>query len=155
MTHPDLAEALTREHREIDAGIEAFVRALDDGAVDPSPLARAFDALRRHIYVEEELLFPPIRKAGMMMPLLVMTREHGDVWRLMDQLEALLRASDDGTLRSTCQELLTSLDQHNAKEEPIIYPHTSSGLTAAEAAVLAEFIQAGATPDGWVCEAAR
>ena len=49
MATVDVADALTREHHEIDAGIEAFARALDGGELDPSPLLRAFAALRRHI----------------------------------------------------------------------------------------------------------
>lgn len=59
---PTLRAALEREHHEIDAGIEKFLE-------DPAPtqsLATAFTALRRHIYLEEEYLFPPLRAEGLM-----------------------------------------------------------------------------------------
>lgn len=46
--------------------------------------------LRRYIYLEEAFVFPPIRKAGMIMPIFVMTREHGELWRTTDFLADLL-----------------------------------------------------------------
>jgi hypothetical protein len=49
MTTGTLATALEREHREIDAGIEAFLASLADGQPRPEPLVRAMQALRRHI----------------------------------------------------------------------------------------------------------
>ncbi|MBC7592669.1 MAG: hemerythrin domain-containing protein [Kineosporiaceae bacterium] len=154
-----LQAALTREHRDIDAGIEAFVADLDRGVIDPEPLLNAFEALRRHIYLEEEFLFPAIRQSGLVMPVLVMLREHGTLWQLMDTLTELLEGNDRAdvgdVLLSTCRELLGALDQHNSKEEPIIYPHAATDLTEEAAADLADFLETGTTPDGWACEAAR
>jgi len=62
---------------------------------------------------------------------LVMLREHGTLWHLMDQLTELLLdskhpAGGDDQLLSTCRELLDQLDEHNSKEEPIIYPHADT-----------------------------
>ena len=114
-----LSEALTREHRDIDTAIEAFVVDLDRGLVHPAPLLTAFEALRRHIYLEEVFLFPPIRRAGALMPVLVMVREHGTLWQLMDILTDLLDDPDGAQVLSRCRELLAQLDQHNSKEEPI------------------------------------
>ncbi len=81
MSIVSLSDALTREHRDIDTGIRAFVVDLERGVVSPEPLLSAFEALRRHIYLEEAFLFPPIRQAGVLMPILVMLREHGTLWR--------------------------------------------------------------------------
>lgn len=154
MTTTSLAELLTREHRAIDGGIERFVAGLDRGAADPGPLLSAFAALRRHIYLEETFLFPPLRQGGMVMPVLVMLREHGALWRLMDSLAALLAADASvAELEPGCRELLAELDRHNGKEEPIIYPHADADLTEQTAAALAEFLRTGSTPDGWRCAA--
>ena len=60
-----ITDALTREHHAIDAGIETFLA--DDA--DPATLREALDALRRHIYLEERFLFPPL-KQSMMMPII-------------------------------------------------------------------------------------
>lgn len=159
MTAVHLSEALTREHRDIDAGIEAFTADLDSDVVRPEPLLTAFAALRRHIYLEEEFLFPPIRQAGLMMPVLVMLREHGELWQSMDTIIQLLESNDDGDvpdprLASTCADLLARLDQHSDKEEPIIYPHADTDLDDESTAALAEFLRTGRTPEGWRCETA-
>jgi hemerythrin-like domain-containing protein len=91
------------------------------------------------------------------MPVMVMLREHGEVWHLMDQLDELLAASepDAQVINATSQQLLQGLAQHNAKEEPTIYPQTATDLSEEEAEILADFIAAGVTPQGWICEAAR
>ena len=84
-----LAAALEHEHREIDEGIETFTSGRANGAAYSRPSTRAIrDALRRHIYLEEEFLFPPLRVAGMIAPIFVMLREHGEMWKTLDALEA-------------------------------------------------------------------
>jgi regulator of cell morphogenesis and NO signaling len=125
------------------------------GYVQPEPLSAALEALRRHIYLEETFLFPPIREAGMLMPIVVMMREHGELWRTMGALNDLIVDGADGTqLRGTCHRLLGQLEQHNSKEEPIIYPRADSDLPALVSAELARFIDIGRIPHGWVCQQA-
>ena len=53
------------------------------GKADPAPLAGAIAALRRHIYLEEEFLFPPLKTAGLMIQIFAMLRQHGDLWKAM------------------------------------------------------------------------
>jgi iron-sulfur cluster repair protein YtfE (RIC family) len=155
MSEETLSAALEREHHEIDAGIVAFLEKLDGGGVQPEPLTAALEALRRHIYLEERILFPPISEGGLVMPLLVMIREHGEIWRAMDALADMVAGgADSDTLREACQRLLTQLESHNSKEEPVIYPHADTGLSPEKTAELADFIKTGLTPDGWVCQEA-
>lgn len=150
-----LSVVLEREHHEIDSGIEAFIEKLDGGSVWPEPLRAALEALRRHIYLEETFLFPPIREAGMLMPIFVMMREHGEMWRTMGALtDLLVDRADSEQLRDTSHRLLAQLEQHNSKEEPIIYPHVDTDLPAQVSAELARFIETGRRPDGWVCQQA-
>ncbi len=56
-----LTALLVHEHHEIDAGIEAFLEGLAQDESRDQELTRAVGALRRHIYLEEEFLFPPMR----------------------------------------------------------------------------------------------
>lgn len=154
MTEQPLAAALEREHREIDSGIEAYTASA--GGNDTSPLLRSMAGLRRHIYLEETFLFPPLRAGGLMMPIMVMLREHGELWRSMDALDELIAdGAEPAALIAACRELLAQLDKHNMKEEPIIYPRADDGLSPEAAEELAAFIEAGRMPDGWVCEGAR
>ena len=156
MSLEPLSAALEREHKIIDADIERFAADVSSGTIDSQGLRTTFNLLRRHIYVEEEFLFPPLREAGMIMPILVMNREHGEIWNLLDAIEeqAISNAEPSGIVES-CQSLLELLDRHNAKEEPIVYPEVDATLSATLAEELSEFLNIGAMPENWVCKMAR
>lgn len=154
MTDTTLADALEREHRDIDGGIEEYSAGLAHNETDPAPLLRAMRALRRHIYLEEEILFPPL-KTTMMMPIFVMLREHGEIWDAMDALDTMLETdTDTDTLHNACRELLAQLETHNSKEEPIIYSKADVALDTDAAAQLHDFLQNGTMPENWRCEKA-
>lgn len=147
----NLSTLLEREHHDIDAGIESFLEGLSTGEAHREGLADAVAALRRHIYLEEEFLFPPLRAAGMLPPVLVMLREHGEIWRTLDTIERLDDTGDDTALRQACTDLLQLLAGHNAKEEPIIYPQGDVVLTERAQQDLLGFIETGRMPEGWTC----
>ncbi|WP_026919639.1 hemerythrin domain-containing protein [Gordonia shandongensis] len=154
-----LAEVLTVEHRAIDAGIEKFVATPPGASVAEwaAPLTDAMTALRRHIYLEEELVFPQLSTGPLMMPIMVMLREHGDMWRTMASLDAALAADDvdvepqRGEVISACTAMLALLEAHNSKEEPVIYPHLDADLDEDAQAFLRDFLDGGTMPDGWEC----
>lgn len=155
MAEETLAGALEREHHEIDAGIGEFVAGLESGNVATEPMTRAMTGLRRHIYLEEEFLFPPMRSGGLMAAIFVMVREHGQMWRLMDALDRQLTdGSDPAAVLDTCQQLIGELTAHNPKEEQIIYPQADGALNGAASEELKAFLGSGAMPDGWVCKGA-
>ena len=156
MTSLTLSAELTREHREIDNAIEAFIEKLDRGSVQAELMTDTLEALRRHIYLEEVFLFPPLREAGIVMPIFVMMREHGQLWHTMGELAELLADGNDSQrLRDTCRQLLDQLHQHNSKEEPVIYPNADADLPPHTSAELTRFIETGRTPEGWVCQQAN
>lgn len=159
MTVEDISTALTREHREIDDALGLFVIRLREGVVDAVLLDGTLRELRNHIYVEEAHLFPQLLDAtstagqgsALVMPVTVMLREHGALWRSMDALGELMSADDasiDG-LATVCLHLLTQLADHNQKEEPIIYPQAEA-LSPTENARLVEVL-GGPIPAGWTC----
>ncbi|MCC6375692.1 MAG: hemerythrin domain-containing protein [Microbacteriaceae bacterium] len=155
MTEGTLAAALEQEHREIDGGIEEYTAALGRGEADPTPLKRAMAGLRRHIYLEEEILFPPLKKGGGVMAIFVMLKEHGEIWDAMDALDSMLDGTDTSDEKlDACRELLSKLDNHNSKEEPIIYPQADNALDAESSSRLRAFLAEGKLPDGWRCEKA-
>jgi hypothetical protein len=151
MSEGTLAAALEREHQEIDAGIESYRAGRDTAA-----LSAAVRALRRHIYLEEEFLFPPLRAAGLMPPVLVMLREHGEMWPVLDAVDAELGgAADRASLDALCADLVPRLEAHNAKEEAILYSRADAVLdTAPTGAELKAAIRSDDMPEGWVCERA-
>lgn len=147
-----LGAALEREHHEIDHGVEAF----DAGGAEAVPaLQAAIAALRRHIYLEEEFLFPPM-EAELAIPMSVMLREHGELWRTLDALEAQLAEAggEQQEAAITCRMLLAQLAQHNMKEEPIFYTRADASLGPQAASELTSFLETGEMPAGWVCQRA-
>lgn len=151
-----LSRALEQEHREIDGVIKGWADGPAPGADQKVGLRRAVDELRRHIYAEEELLFPPLRQAGMVGPILVMLREHGDMWPLLDRLDhGLAEDVDDDVLRSTCRRLLTVLEHHNPKEEQILYPELDRLVGSDASHDVHELLDAGRMPEGWTCQFLR
>lgn len=146
-----LSAALELEHRQIDDGLAAFLTKLDRGRVDTDGLNTALEALRRHIYLEERILFPPIRHGAMAMPVAVMMCEHGEIWRAMDALVELAAAGDTSRIEVAGQRLLDELATHNDKEEQVIYPAADAGLDPDRAAELADFLGTGLMPDSWEC----
>jgi hemerythrin-like domain-containing protein len=148
-----LAADLEREHREIDEGIEAFRAGEGPGDRDCQALLRAIGALRRHIYFEEEFLFPPLREAGLVAPILVMLREHAQIWETLDAVERELLAG--GSALALCHQLVVQLQHHNLKEEKVLYPQTDSVLTASAVGKLRTFLSSQELPPGWVCQKAR
>ncbi len=146
-----LGSALEREHREIDRAIEEFLAGGGRGDRVAS-LLTAIEALRRHIYLEEEFLFPPMRDAGFVAPIFVMLREHGELWTTMDSIERDLGGETaEDVLSGECKWLLAQLERHNSKEEPILYPHADAVLGAPASEELVAFLESGRMPEGWVC----
>src|SRR5690625_2686039 len=129
----------------------------DTARASTSSLLRAFAALRRHIYLEEEFVFPALTAPSLAVAIMVMYREHGSIWRLMDQAEDLIsnRSTDQDQTITTCEVMLSELERHNAKEEPIIYPHTDADLTEEQQQRLVQFLESGEMPAGWVCREAQ
>lgn len=151
---PAVGAVLEQDHQRIDGHFDAFARSLDGGGADAAAFTAGSAALRHHIYVEEEHHFPALRAAGLLGPILVMLREHGEIWDLLDELET---GVDTGVpapdLTEAWQRLARLLGDHNAKEERIVYPAGDQALSDEGAQeVLAAL--SGSTPPGWVCEMA-
>lgn len=145
-----LAAGLEREHREIDDGIAAFSAS----PADTRPLTCAIGALRRHIFLEEEFLFPLLGEAepALRAPVFVMLREHAQIWAVLDALE---REPGAGAGHALCRQLTSYLLHHNLKEERMLYPRADDTLPPAVVGRLLAFLGSGELPEGWVCVKAR
>ncbi len=152
---PALSVALKREHQQVDHDLTVFLSGLKCGWIDAEKLNTALEALRRHVYLEERILFPCIRQGGMAMPVAVMTTEHGGIWRTMDALAGLAAGGDIEAMTAVCRLLLDQLAVHNSKEEDVIYKAADTSLAPDQAAELADFIETGLMPDCWECLESR
>lgn len=146
---------LEHDHHRIDDGFARFARSLGEASVDRTAFDEAAAGLRHHIYVEETLHFPVLRAAGLMGPILVMLREHGEIWDLLDATAAALDDSAAaGEVQSLWPRLAAVLEQHNAKEEQILYPAGDQHISVGDAELIVTTLATGETPSGWACEMA-
>lgn len=148
-------ERLEHDHHRIDEGFARFAASLGGSDVDRDAYDDAATALRHHIYIEEVHHFPVVRAAGLMGPILVMLREHGEIWDLLDGIAAALDASRVDEARSLWPQLADVLEQHNMKEERIVYPAGDEALPPEVAAAITDELASGRTPAGWACEMAE
>jgi regulator of cell morphogenesis and NO signaling len=156
LTRHPISAALMRQHREIGAAIEFFIEKLEGGSTQTELVAAMLEALRRHIYLEEVFLFPPIREAGIVVPIIAMMREHGQLWATMESLTQLLTELEDSPrLKATCTQLLDQLHKHSFTEEPAIYLHANYELSASTSEELTRFVVTGRLPEGWICQRAK
>lgn len=117
------------DHRDCDALWAELEQAPAERQLE---LWRAFDkALRRHFAMEEEVLFPAIENATGMHgpgPTMVMRMEHGQMRALLDQMEGAAASGDMDSVIDQGDTLLMLIQQHNVKEEGMLYPLADQAL---------------------------
>jgi len=117
---------MQQNHRECD---ELFAAAEESVANGDWELAlkrwQAFSsALDAHITDREEgQLFPAIEAVnGPMGPTMVMRGEHEQMWVLIAQMDDALADQDQRQFLGLAETLMMLMQQHNMKEENILYP---------------------------------
>jgi iron-sulfur cluster repair protein YtfE (RIC family) len=116
----------TDDHRACDELWAAVEAAADDG----HGVEAAFDAfdaaMRRHMDMEERVLFPAFEEAtGMTMgPTRVMRAEHDQMRGLLSQM----KGADADSMLDHGDTLLMLIQQHNVKEEGMLYPMCDARL---------------------------
>jgi hemerythrin-like domain-containing protein len=135
-----LSSYLTHDHRHCDEDfVEAERRVAENRWTEAGDRLTAFVAdMRRHLAREEEVLFPAFEAATGMTsgPTAVMRVEHRQIEQLMASLQEALDGRDREEYLGVSETLLMLLQQHNAKEENILYPMADRSLAAAGAGLL-------------------
>lgn len=143
-------EMLEHDHRSIDEHFDRFAAGLADGQHDAGAFRDGAQALRHHIWVEEEHHFPPLRAAGLLGPILVMLKEHGQIWDLLDELDSALdQGAPNDQVAQTYRALGEVLEAHNLKEERILYPAGDEVLDEEAAGIVLAAFTGGSAPQGW------
>ena len=126
-------EFFTADHRACDALWAAVEAAAEAGNATAAKAAfAAFDAAtRRHFDMEEQVLFPALEEATGMTagPTRVMRMEHEQMRGLLSQM-ATVASSDLDALVEHGDTLLMLTQQHNVKEEGMLYPMATGQLRA-------------------------
>ncbi len=140
-----IRELLTDDHRQCDdlfAVVEQAVAAGEWGKADAA-FARFCAAMLNHFDIEEATLFPEFEaRTGMTMgPTQVMRGEHRQMRELLAAAEVSLGARDADDYSGYAETLLIMAQQHNMKEENVLYPMCDQHL-GGEAASLVKQLRA-------------
>ena len=132
---------MTDDHRHCD---DLFAEAEQAVAADNAQAANAaFGHFRlatlAHFDSEEKTLFPTFEaKTGMTMgPTQVMRMEHAQMRTLLDDARDALAAGNKDDYLGIAETLLIMMQQHNMKEENVLYPMCDQHLTGETPALLA------------------
>jgi len=130
---PRIHDTMQADHVRLDGLLEAARESMRAGDW-PEAGGRfgSFAAgLRRHIRIEEELLFPAFEEATGMNgfgPAHVMRLEHLEIVARLDSLTRLLELQDAPGFGAGVADLISLLRDHNRKEEHVVYPLTDQSL---------------------------
>ena len=121
-----ITEYLSAGHRHCDdlfAEAEAAA-AKGDLAATLAGFTVFHQEMEHHLLKEEEVMFPAIEEATgtyMSGPTRVMRMEHGQMRRLFEDIQAALEAEDTSSCAGLLETLLVLMQQHNLKEEQMLY----------------------------------
>ncbi|MBF1165766.1 hemerythrin domain-containing protein [Dechloromonas agitata] len=131
---------MTDDHRRCDDFFAEAEQAIGQKNIAAAQAAFGHfrTAVLAHFDCEEKTLFPTFEaKTGMTMgPTQVMRMEHQQMRDLLDQAQAAIMAGDAEEYMGQAETLLIMMQQHNMKEENILYPMCDQHLEAELPAVL-------------------
>ncbi len=127
-----LSELMTEHHKACDDAwalaeqCASEARWADAGAA----LQNFLDGMARHLTLEENVIFPAFEAAtGITQgPTRVMRFEHDHLRALFQKLEAALAAKDEVGFAGAGETMLVLMQQHNMKEEHMLYPACDSSI---------------------------
>jgi len=128
----NLVDYFKMDHRACDTVWADVEAAADAGDADglTAHWQRFQQGLRRHLAMEEQLMFPAFEAATGMTggPTQVMRMEHEQMRGLLDQMSAAVARGDSEELLDQGDTLNILIQQHNMKEEGMLYPMAERAL---------------------------
>ncbi len=131
---------LSSDHRSCDdyfAAAEEYA-AKQDWAAATASLEQFRSTMTHHFEMEENVLFPAFeQETGMTQgPTQVMRTEHQQMRELFTRMNAAIAAKDADEYAGLSETLLILLQQHNLKEENVLYPMAEQAFGVKGEAVL-------------------
>lgn len=139
-----ISEVLTTDHRHGDELFAAAAQAAEHG--DWAGCHERFDAflraLKHHMAIEEQVLFPAFEQATGIAagPTRVMRDEHQEMLALLEGIAAAIAAQDAARFRGLAQSFTALMDSHSVKEENVLYPMCDEALPEISGEHLAELV---------------
>jgi len=131
-----IPDYMTSKHRECD---DVFAIAESKVAAGNWPIAaekwQAFKSeLLNHFEQEEEVLFPTFEQATGMTggPTQVMRMEHQQMRALVEDLDNAMNTKNTDAYLGLSETLMVMMQQHNMKEEMMLYPMMAQNIAQGE-----------------------
>jgi hemerythrin-like domain-containing protein len=135
-TFETISGYLTWDHQRIDGMLRAVTFLVDDGDLENAALQFADyeAALKKHIRIEEEILFPLfVERTGMSEgPTRVMIAEHKVILEALAMMHEALERGRGGDYYDGKELLDNTMPEHDVKEERILYPAIDAALSPSE-----------------------
>lgn len=135
-----IRDLLGEHHRQCDESFAAVEQAIEAGAWDQAAagFARFEKSMQQHFNVEESILFPAFEtRTGMTMgPTAVMRSEHAQIRELLEAAAEAISAHDADEYSGYAETLHIMTQQHNMKEENVLYPMCDQHLAAQSSALM-------------------
>ncbi len=125
---------LTQDHRDCDeilAQLENSVNSENWAEVNKSS-KKFFSAMKHHFAMEEEVMFPVFeQRTGMRGgPTQIMKMEHAQMLHVMEQMQEDINNKDKEHFFGLSETLMMLIQQHNMKEEQMLYKMADAHLGA-------------------------
>ena len=134
-----IKDFLTQDHRACDEVFAQMEQKASSSLEDAKELTQNFvDDMERHFQMEERVMFAEFEaKTGMTQgPTAMMRHEHEQMRQLFRQLLDSLESGDKEKFFGTSETLMILLQQHNMKEEQMLYPMAQQHLSAESARIV-------------------
>jgi iron-sulfur cluster repair protein YtfE (RIC family) len=135
-----ISDFMTAAHRDCDELFARAEEAAGDWAKTALELGGFRRALEQHLAMEEDVLFPAFEQQTGMSdggPTEAMRAEHTHMRALLDQLADAVADRDEKRYLGVADTLLVLMQQHNMKEESMMYPMIDSAVAERIAELIA------------------
>jgi len=124
----DAIELLTSDHREVEQFFRQYEAAANDEGVATHAAHEIIKGLSVHAAVEEQILYPMMRKADPQQSGLVdhSLEEHQEVKELLAKVDG--RPANDPEVRQIFAQLKESVEEHVKEEEGKLFPALRSHI---------------------------
>ena len=128
-----IKEYLTNDHRSCDDRFAKMEAAAAKSLAEAKEVTQEFIAdMEHHFQLEERVVFPEFEaKTGMLNgPTEMMRQEHSQMRNLMQQFLEAIENDDKDKFFGLSETLMILLQQHNMKEEQMLYSMMQQHLSA-------------------------
>lgn len=144
--------SLINDHREVDNNLGKLTELISKGELDPELFKQISDSLKRHIYIEEEEIFPSLSQddSDLRQRIQGLEMEHASIWMLLDRVGKEISVREIEISPKYIEEIISILKVHNIQEEEKVYPMIGTNGKFSKAQIHDYKI-----PEGWICHRLR